>query len=60
LFNAATTDKIKIAFSSGIRHVIVNGTFVLKNGKKVTGVLPGQPVHGKFNPDYAIEILLHN
>jgi dihydroorotase len=37
-----------LAFSEGIEYVIVNGSFVLKNGKTVLNVLPGQPVFGKF------------
>jgi N-acyl-D-aspartate/D-glutamate deacylase len=30
--------------STGIRHVLVNGTFVVKNGSVVAGALPGRPV----------------
>ena len=30
--------------STGIRHVLVNGTFILREGQLVTGVLPGRPV----------------
>lgn len=37
-----------LEFSAGIEYVLVNGSFVLKNGKTVTGVMPGQPVYGKF------------
>jgi dihydroorotase len=37
-----------LEFSSGIEYVIVNGTFVVKNGKTVPYVLPGQPVYGRF------------
>ena len=37
-----------LAFSTGIEYVIVNGVFVLKNGKTVNNVLPGQPIWGKF------------
>lgn len=37
-----------LEFSAGIEYVMVNGTFVLMNGKTVTGVMPGQPVFGKF------------
>jgi len=36
------------AFSEGIEYVIVNGVIVLKNGKTVANVFPGQPVYGKF------------
>jgi Amidohydrolase family len=37
-----------LEFSAGIEYVMVNGTFILRNGKTVTGVLPGQAVYGKF------------
>ncbi|NOS92907.1 MAG: amidohydrolase family protein [Cyclobacteriaceae bacterium] len=37
-----------LEFSNGIEFVIVNGIFVLKNGKTVSGVAPGLPVYGKF------------
>jgi N-acyl-D-aspartate/D-glutamate deacylase len=30
--------------STGIRHVLVNGTFIVRDGELVTGVLPGRPV----------------
>ncbi len=30
--------------STGIRHVLVNGTFVVRDGELVTDVLPGRPV----------------
>ena len=30
--------------STGIQHVLVNGTFVVRDGELATGVLPGQPV----------------
>jgi N-acyl-D-aspartate/D-glutamate deacylase len=43
----ATFDK-GLAFSEGIEHVIVNGTVVLRNGKTLPDVMPGQPVFGKF------------
>jgi dihydroorotase len=53
IFNPETvTDKATfekgLAFSEGVEYVIVNGTFVLKNGTTVQGVMPGQPVYGKF------------
>jgi dihydroorotase len=47
VIDKSTFDK-GLAFSAGIEYVMVNGSFVLKNGKTVTGVLPGQPVYGKF------------
>lgn len=37
-----------LKFSEGIEYVMVNGSFVLKNGKKVPNVFPGQAVYGKF------------
>ena len=35
-------------FSDGVEYVIVNGVFVLKKGKTVKNVFPGQPIVGKF------------
>ena len=37
-----------LKFSEGIHHVMVNGTFVVKNGKTIGNVFPGQPVYGKY------------
>jgi hypothetical protein len=37
-----------LEFSAGIKYVMVNGTFILKNGKTVNNVFPGQAVYGKF------------
>lgn len=53
IFNPATiSDKATfekgLAFSEGVEYVIVNGVFVLKNGKTVSNVFPGQAVFGKF------------
>jgi dihydroorotase len=53
IFNPATVaDKATfekgLEFSTGIEYVMVNGSFILKNGKTVTSVFPGQPVYGKF------------
>jgi N-acyl-D-aspartate/D-glutamate deacylase len=53
VFNPATvTDKATfekgLAFSEGVEYVLVNGVFVLKNGKTVPDIFPGQPVYGKF------------
>jgi hypothetical protein len=47
VIDKATFEK-GLEFSSGIEYVMVNGTLVLKNGKTVTGAMPGQPVYGKF------------
>ena len=35
-------------FSEGIEYVMVNGSFVLRNGKTVNNVFPRQAVYGKF------------
>ncbi len=53
IFNPETvTDKATfekgLEFSAGIEYVLVNGTFVLKNGKTVSNVFAGQAVYGKF------------
>jgi dihydroorotase-like cyclic amidohydrolase len=37
-----------LKFSEGIKHVIVNGTFVIKNGATIGNVFPGQAVVGKY------------
>lgn len=37
-----------LKFSAGIEYVMVNGSFVLKNGKTVSDIFPGQAVYGKF------------
>ncbi len=37
-----------LKFSEGIEYVMVNGNFVLKNGKTVANIFPGQAVYGKF------------
>ena len=47
VMDKATFEK-GLAFSDGIEHVMVNGTFILKHGKTVTTAFPGQPVYGKF------------
>ena len=47
ILDKATFEK-GLEFSAGIEYVIVNGTFVLKNGKTVTNVFQGQPIYGKF------------
>lgn len=53
VFNPETvTDKATfeegLKFSEGIEYVLVNGVLVLKKGKKVDNVFPGQAVYGKF------------
>jgi dihydroorotase len=47
IIDKATFEK-GLEFSAGIDYVMVNGIFVLKNGKTVATVFPGQPVYGKF------------
>jgi N-acyl-D-aspartate/D-glutamate deacylase len=47
VIDKATFEK-GLEFSAGIEYVMVNGTFILKNGKTVPAVFPGQPVYGKF------------
>ncbi len=37
-----------LEFSEGIEYVLVNGTFVLKNGETVSNIFPGQGIYGKF------------
>jgi dihydroorotase len=36
--------------SQGIPHVLVNGTFVVRNGQLVKGALPGRPVRSSLKP----------
>lgn len=47
VIDKATFEK-GLEFSAGIEYVMVNGSFVLKNGKTVSSVFPGQAVYGKF------------
>ncbi len=47
VIDKATFEK-GLEFSAGIEYVLVNGSFVLKNGKTVNNVFPGQAVYGKF------------
>ncbi|MBY0477215.1 MAG: amidohydrolase family protein [Chitinophagaceae bacterium] len=47
IMDKATFEK-GLEFSAGIEYVMVNGTFVLKNGKTVSDIFPGQAVYGKF------------
>ena len=47
VLDKATFEK-GLAFSAGIEYVLVNGIFVLKNGKTVASVFPGQGVYGKY------------
>jgi len=47
VIDKATFEK-GLEFSAGIEYVMVNGSFVVKNGKTVNNVFPGQAVYGKF------------
>lgn len=47
IIDKATFEK-GLEFSAGIEYVIVNGQFILKNGKTVYNVFPGQAVYGRF------------
>jgi dihydroorotase len=47
VIDKATFEK-GLEFSAGIEYVMVNGSFVLKNGKTVSNIFPGQAVYGKF------------
>jgi len=47
IIDKATFDK-GLEFSDGIRYVMVNGIFVIKNGSTVEGAFPGKPIYGKY------------
>jgi dihydroorotase len=47
IIDKATFEK-GLEFSAGIEYVMVNGSFVLRNGKTESKVFPGQAVYGKF------------
>jgi N-acyl-D-aspartate/D-glutamate deacylase len=47
ILDTATFEK-GVSFSEGVYHVLVNGTFVVKNGRSVSGVYPGRPVLGRY------------
>ena len=46
IIDTATFEK-GLSFSEGIQHVMVNGTFVVKDGKTVSGVCPGRAIVGR-------------
>lgn len=52
IFNPETVldkaDFTGLQFSEGIEHVLVNGVFVVKQGKTVEDVFPGRPVVGRY------------
>ena len=37
-----------LSFSEGIRHTMVNGVFVVRDGETVAGVAPGRAIVGRF------------
>ncbi len=37
-----------LSFSEGVEHVLVNGTFVVRDGENVAAARPGRPVLGKM------------
>jgi dihydroorotase len=39
------------SFSKGVKHVIVNGTFVVRDGRTVEGVFPGKALTGRLRTD---------
>ncbi len=47
IIDTATFEK-DLSFSVGVHHVLVNGTFVVKDGNTVDGALPGRAVIGKY------------
>ena len=38
----------ELSFAEGIPHVLVNGTFVVRDGKTVEGIFPGRAIVGKY------------
>lgn len=47
ILDTATFGK-PLSFAEGIPHVLVQGAFVVRDGKTVKGVFPGRPVLGKY------------
>ncbi|QQS42899.1 MAG: amidohydrolase family protein [Acidobacteriota bacterium] len=47
IIDTATFEK-DLSFSTGVKHVLVNGTFVVKDGRSVENVFPGRPLLGKY------------
>jgi acetyl-CoA C-acetyltransferase len=47
IINRATYDAPD-QYSDGIVHVLVGGTFVVRDGELVDGVAPGKPIRGRF------------
>lgn len=47
IIDKATFEK-GLEFSEGVEHVLVNGSFVLRNGNTLSNVFPGQAIYGKY------------
>lgn len=47
IIDKATFEK-GLEFSDGIRHVLINGVLIVKDGKTVQDTFPGKPVFGKY------------
>jgi N-acyl-D-aspartate/D-glutamate deacylase len=47
VLDTATFEK-GLSFSKGIRHVLVHGTPVVKDGQTVPNTFPGKPVTGNY------------
>ena len=43
MIDSKASDKIA-ALNGGFHHTLVNGQFILRDGKILTDVLPGQPI----------------
>ena len=52
IFNARTiidkADFKGLKYSKGVEHVLVNGVFVVSNGKNVKNIYPGRPILSKY------------
>jgi len=52
IFNARTiidqADFKGLKYSKGVEHVLINGVFVVSNGKNVKNIYPGRPILGKY------------
>jgi dihydroorotase len=48
IHDRSTYEKGKMA-SEGVRYLLVNGTFVVRNGQLVDGVMPGKAIRGALS-----------
>ena len=46
----AATYEQPVQYSEGMRQVLVNGQFVVRDGKVVEGAVPGRPVRAPVQP----------